>query len=156
MSAVWEIENINTNEQILLLAIADHCNDEGRCYPSAERLRKKCKWGSKATYTRTMNILKEVGLVVSESRASRKDGRKTDLLTINPSKVHTGVQMHQIRAARAKFSSKSFKSTHGCTNAWLKARQGAKVHTGVHKPLEATYKDCIDWNLSAEEIEDIK
>ena len=115
MSLVWELEHINTNELVLMLAIADHCNDEGVCYPSADRLRKKCKWASKTTYTKTMKILKEVDLISSKSRASRKDGRKTNLLIINPS----------------------------------------KVHTGVHKPLEATYKANQYWKLKGKEIEGI-
>ena len=155
MSLVWELEHINTNELVLMLAIADHCNDEGVCYPSADRLRKKCKWASKTTYTKTMKILKEVDLISSKSRASRKDGRKTNLLIINPSKVHTGVQMHQLKAARAKFSGKTLKSTHGCTDGFYKALNGAKVHTGVHKPLEATYKANQYWKLKGKEIEGI-
>ncbi|MFC3060037.1 helix-turn-helix domain-containing protein [Paenirhodobacter populi] len=38
MSAVFDSEILNPTERLILLALADHADDEGRCYPSINRL----------------------------------------------------------------------------------------------------------------------
>ncbi|SFX48454.1 Helix-turn-helix domain-containing protein [Paracoccus pantotrophus] len=43
MSAVWEIEGIDSSECLVLMALADHADDAGRCYPSVGRLAKRTK-----------------------------------------------------------------------------------------------------------------
>ncbi|MEQ5796395.1 helix-turn-helix domain-containing protein [Paracoccus sp. NFXS7] len=43
MSAVWDIEGIDSSECLVLIALADHADDLGRCYPSIARLAKRTK-----------------------------------------------------------------------------------------------------------------
>lgn len=43
MSAVWEIEGIDSSECLVLMALADHADERGRCYPSIGRLAKRTK-----------------------------------------------------------------------------------------------------------------
>ena len=43
MSAVWDIEDIDSSECLVLIALADHADDMGRCYPSIGRLAKRTK-----------------------------------------------------------------------------------------------------------------
>ena len=43
MSAVWEIDGIDSTECLVLIALADHADDAGRCYPSIARLAKRTK-----------------------------------------------------------------------------------------------------------------
>lgn len=43
MAAVWEIEGIDSSECLVLMALADHADDRGRCYPSIARLAKRTK-----------------------------------------------------------------------------------------------------------------
>jgi hypothetical protein len=38
MSAIFESETLGPTERLIMLALADHANDEGRCYPSIARL----------------------------------------------------------------------------------------------------------------------
>ena len=40
MSMVWEYSQHKGVQLLLLLAIADHCNDDGLAYPSIGRLAK--------------------------------------------------------------------------------------------------------------------
>lgn len=43
MSQVWDIEGIDSSECLILIALADHADDQGRCYPSIGRLAKRTK-----------------------------------------------------------------------------------------------------------------
>ena len=43
MSAVWDIEGIDSSECLVLISLADHADDQGRCYPSIARLAKRTK-----------------------------------------------------------------------------------------------------------------
>lgn len=41
MAAVWECEALDQSERLVMLALADHSDDDGRCYPSISRLCKR-------------------------------------------------------------------------------------------------------------------
>ena len=41
MSAVFESETLGPTERLIMLALADHADDSGRCYPSLARLRQR-------------------------------------------------------------------------------------------------------------------
>ena len=41
MSLVWDRDDLDAYERLLLLSIADHANDLGRCYPSIRRLARR-------------------------------------------------------------------------------------------------------------------
>ncbi len=43
MTWVWEQSAERSTRLLMLLAIADHCNDDGVCYPSVGRLAAKCR-----------------------------------------------------------------------------------------------------------------
>jgi hypothetical protein len=43
MSYVWDYSPYNGNSLIVHLALADHCDDQGICWPSQKYLAAKCK-----------------------------------------------------------------------------------------------------------------
>ena len=38
MSAVWNMPDLDASERLVMLSLADHADDQGRCYPSIRRL----------------------------------------------------------------------------------------------------------------------
>lgn len=48
MSAVFEDEALGPTERLIMLALADHADDAGRCYPSIARLCKRTGLGERA------------------------------------------------------------------------------------------------------------
>jgi Helix-turn-helix domain len=55
MASVWELE-LPQNEKLVLLALADHSDDRGSCYPSVARLA----WKSGYSVRQTQTILKNL------------------------------------------------------------------------------------------------
>lgn len=51
MSAVFESETLGATERLIMLALADHADDEGRCYPSISRLCQRTGLGERAVQT---------------------------------------------------------------------------------------------------------
>ncbi|ABF63527.1 hypothetical protein TM1040_0794 [Ruegeria sp. TM1040] len=51
MSAVFESETLGATERLIMLALADHADDEGRCYPSITRLCQRTGLGERAVQT---------------------------------------------------------------------------------------------------------
>jgi hypothetical protein len=47
MSAVWELD-LPQNEKLILLAMADHADDRGVCYPSVGRIAWKSGYSDRA------------------------------------------------------------------------------------------------------------
>ncbi|MBM3603585.1 MAG: helix-turn-helix domain-containing protein [Alphaproteobacteria bacterium] len=48
MSAVFESETLGPTERLIMLALADHADDAGRCYPSISRLCQRTGLGERA------------------------------------------------------------------------------------------------------------
>ena len=62
MAQVWELE-LSHNAQSVLLALADHADDDGYCYPSVGRLAWKTGYGVRQVQ-RTLKNLRDRGLAV--------------------------------------------------------------------------------------------
>ncbi len=62
MSAVFESEALGPTERLIMLALADHANDRGRCYPSIARLCKRTGLTSR-TVQSNIRKLQETGYV---------------------------------------------------------------------------------------------
>jgi len=67
MTRVWKTTNNKGGMRLLLLAIADYCNDDGVCWPSYETLAKKCAHSRRYTIM-MMNQLEEAGIITRDSR----------------------------------------------------------------------------------------
>jgi len=82
MSLVWELSQINSeinrDDKFLLLALADHANDDGECYPSLSKIQKKCFF-SKQGLLNSMDRVIQIGYV-SKNRRKRENGSNTSNL----------------------------------------------------------------------------
>lgn len=81
MSKAWELD-IPTNEKMLLLALCDHANDDGVCYPSYDLLQIKCSF-ARATVSANLKRLEAKNLVSKKLRNQSEGGRKTTVYTID-------------------------------------------------------------------------
>lgn len=70
MTAVWGREDLSSAEKMVLLALADHANDEGMCYPSVGRLSARTALNER-TVQRVIRRLCEVGLISIADGAGR-------------------------------------------------------------------------------------
>jgi hypothetical protein len=66
MSAAWDTA-LPSTEKMVLLCLCDFANDEGVCWPSMERLARKCSVTDR-TVRRAMGKLEEWGFVRREKR----------------------------------------------------------------------------------------
>ena len=84
MSWVWTTK-LTGPQKLLLMAIADHCNDIGEdAFPSIERLAEKCTV-TERTVQRTIIRLEELEILHVQERAAwrpRKSGQRCNLFTI--------------------------------------------------------------------------
>jgi len=79
MSAVWERDDLDPHETLVLLALADHANDEGVCYPSIGRLVKRTRMSERGVQT-VISRLCERGFLSIEKNAGP---RGTNLYTVS-------------------------------------------------------------------------
>ena len=79
MSAAWDMD-LPMGQKMLLLALCDHANDDGVCYPSQEKLAQKCSMGER-TVINHIQWLERHG-IVSRERRQNTQRRKSDLYQI--------------------------------------------------------------------------
>ncbi len=69
MSAVWELQ-LAREEKLVLLAIADHADDDGLAWPSLSRIAWKCGYQQKRTVSDIVRRLIEAGVLETVERAA--------------------------------------------------------------------------------------
>lgn len=74
MGAVWDLE-LEPLTKMVLLALADHANDDGECWPSRKKTAKKCGI-SLDTLDRRTASLEKMGYLVKKT-AQRDNGSST-------------------------------------------------------------------------------
>jgi len=60
MSAVFDSKTLGPTERLIMLALADHCDDAGRCYPSNARLCERTGLSERAVRT-NIRALEDAG-----------------------------------------------------------------------------------------------
>ena len=94
MAWAWE-QTLKPTDQLVLLALADHADDDGICWPGQKLIAEKCNVTRKTVWA-SLKRLTEQGLIASEQQF-RNDGSRTSnlyLLAIASSPVtnlHTPV-----------------------------------------------------------------
>lgn len=56
MSAVFESETLGPTERLIMLSLADHADDAGRCYPSIARLRQRTGLSERAVQSNIRSL----------------------------------------------------------------------------------------------------
>jgi Helix-turn-helix domain len=74
MAAVWELD-LPQNQKLVLLALADHADDRGVCYPSVARVAWKCGYSRRQTQAilkqlRSSPVLEVLGSIAGGSGLS--------------------------------------------------------------------------------------
>ena len=72
----WVQKDITAPEKLVLLALAEHADDAGVCYPGANRLGKRCNL-ARTTVVGHVNTLERAGLLKKEARVDPETGRTT-------------------------------------------------------------------------------
>ena len=80
MSWAWS-QKIEPTRKLILMALADHADDDGVCWPSMNKLADKCSV-SRRTVLRNINALKEDG-IISSSHRHREDGSMSSSSTLS-------------------------------------------------------------------------
>ena len=70
----WQ-QQVSGTDKLILIALADHADDTGHCWPGTKGIAEKCGV-SRRTVVASVSRLTEAGLIVCESR-HRKDGSQT-------------------------------------------------------------------------------
>ena len=80
MSKAWDLD-LSQSEKLVLLALCDHANDDGVCYPSQKFLAIKCSMSNRSVINQ-INRLESYGILISERR-QKFGNRLSNLYTIN-------------------------------------------------------------------------
>ena len=70
MSAIWDADELKDAELLAMLALADHANDDGVCWPSIKRIARKIRRSERQTQ-RILNQLEQRGWITRESRPGK-------------------------------------------------------------------------------------
>lgn len=80
MAAVWELE-LPKEQKFVLLALADHANDDGYCWPSIARIAWKCGYKERRRASDIIRKLIEVGVLAEIEKAH---GRTSTMYQVRP------------------------------------------------------------------------
>lgn len=75
MSAVWEREDLDASERLVMLSLADHADDDGVCYPSISRLCKRTSMSDRGVQ-KVLVRLQERGFLRVEIGAGRSGSNR--------------------------------------------------------------------------------
>jgi hypothetical protein len=112
MSAVWELD-LPREQKLVLMAFADHANDDGFTYPSLARVAWKCGYEQPRSVSGIVQKLLESQVLVMIEAAH---GRTPTLYQIRP---------HNARAL-PPFDASAFKQDKGAANAPHDGQSGSK------------------------------
>ena len=80
MTKAWELD-LKASDKLVLLALADHANDDGECYPSLRKIEAKTGL-SKQGLINAIKRLMDLGLIQKEHRNRNDGGQTSNLYTL--------------------------------------------------------------------------
>lgn len=101
MNRVWDIQELRGGPLLVMLALADHANDAGECWPSQEHLAARARLDVRQVRRVIGSLVKDGYLKIAERRADH--GRKTKyrLFPESPDKM-SGRQKADILSGQTK------------------------------------------------------
>jgi hypothetical protein len=97
MSEVFEKSQTEGNARLVLLSIADCCNDEASCWPSIRKIALKCNLSEVMT-RKYINALSIVGVLTKDEREDGSGRQTSNLYTINCDKIGSDLITKEIIA----------------------------------------------------------
>lgn len=91
MSAIFESKTLGPTERLIMLALADHADDAGRCYPSMQRLQERTGLSERAVQTNVRALTEKGYLRVLVGGG--KGNANVYFVSANPA-AETPYQMH--------------------------------------------------------------
>ena len=79
---VWEWSQSEGNNRLVLLALADFCDDDGVCYPGVPRLAKKCKISERSVQRAFIHLSKLGELIIERKAGIAVNGGSTNRFTV--------------------------------------------------------------------------
>ena len=118
MSWAWEQATTSSGAKLVLLALADHANDDGVCWPGMKRIAEKCGMSSRQVSNHVTG-LEECGLI-STSRRCRDDHKySTYLYQLNLASSGSGVPVGQRKSASSGPAEVGFRAEPSVENRQL-------------------------------------
>lgn len=81
MAWAWQTK-LKGNRKFVLLALADHSDDEGKCWPGLKGLAEKCGI-DRGSIIAHIQELEKLGFISKEKRHDQKGYRKSNLYMLN-------------------------------------------------------------------------
>jgi hypothetical protein len=82
LSCAFAMRGIGSSEKLVLLALANFCNDKFECWPSQERLAADTELGERTVWNALKGL--EAKGILTRSRRTRQDGSRTsDRITLH-------------------------------------------------------------------------
>ena len=118
MSWAWEQATTSSGAKLVLLALADHANDDGECWPGMKRIAEKCGMSARQVSNHVTN-LQQAGLI-STSRRCRDDHKySTYLYQLNLTSSGSGVPVGQRKSASSGPAEVGFRAEPSLENRQL-------------------------------------
>lgn len=92
MSAVWERDDLDASERLVMLSLADHADDEGVCYPSIARLCKRTSIKERAVQSAIKRLCERGFLTIQ--RGAGRNGTNLFIVNATPALNAPPQQMH--------------------------------------------------------------
>jgi len=86
MSEVFERSKTQGNARLVLLSLADSCNDDASCWPSIRKIAEKANISEPIT-KKYLNALIQIGVITRDEREDFSGRQTSNLYTINVEKI---------------------------------------------------------------------
>lgn len=99
MAQIFDMEDVPPTQKLILLALADHADDQGRCYPSISRLCRRTGLKERAIQSNLKAL--EIAGLISIVRGAGPNGCNVFFVSATPAADAPPQEMHHPPAGNA-------------------------------------------------------